>query len=58
MEHLREIGIDMRPFNTEKHIRLWAGLCPGNNKSAEKQNAHLLRKAILISKVYFVKLPG
>jgi transposase len=33
---LAEIGADMSVFPSEKHISSWAGVCPGNNRSAGK----------------------
>lgn len=32
-----EIGLDMSPFPTEKHLSSWAGVAPGNNESAGKK---------------------
>ena len=34
---LAEIGTDMRRFASEKHLSSWAGVCPGNKRSAGKQ---------------------
>jgi transposase len=34
---LAEIGIEMSRFATAKHLASWAGMCPGNNKSAGKR---------------------
>lgn len=31
------IGTDMGRFPTDAHIASWAGLCPGSNESADKQ---------------------
>ena len=33
---LAEVGPDMRPFASVKHLGSWGGLCPGNNRSAGK----------------------
>ena len=33
------IGTDMSRFPTDKHISKWAGLCPGNNVSANKRKS-------------------
>lgn len=41
---IAEIGIDMKPFRTEEHIRLWAGLCPGNNESTGKRKSASVTK--------------
>ncbi len=32
-----EVGTDMTAFATAGHLASWAGLCPGNNQSAEKR---------------------
>jgi len=34
---LSEIGTDMSPFLSYKHLASWAGVCPGNNESAGKK---------------------
>jgi transposase len=36
---LAEIGSDMSRFPTEGHLAAWAGLCPGNNRSAGKRRS-------------------
>jgi transposase len=36
---LGEIGTDMNRFPTQGHLASWAGLCPGNNKSAGKRKS-------------------
>lgn len=34
---LAELGPDMTPFPTHRHVALWAGMCPGNEESAGKR---------------------
>ena len=36
---IAEIGTDMSVFPTAKHLASWAGLCPGNDKSAGKRRS-------------------
>jgi transposase len=41
---IAEIGTDMHRFPTDKHFVSWAAICPGNNRSAEKNRSGLTRK--------------
>jgi transposase len=41
---LAEIGVDMSLFPTAGHLLAWAGLCCGNNQSADKRRRSRLRK--------------
>jgi transposase len=36
---LAETGADMRQFPTTRHFSSWAGVCPGNNRSAGKNKS-------------------
>lgn len=36
---LAETGADMTQFPTQRHISSWAGVCPGNNRSAGKNRS-------------------
>lgn len=36
---IAEIGVDMRVFQTPKHLASWAGMCPGNNQSGGKHRS-------------------
>jgi transposase len=39
-----EIGVDMEQFPTAGHLAAWAGICPGNNRSAEKRKPEKIRR--------------
>ncbi len=39
-----EMGVDMSLFATDGHLAAWAGLCPGNNRSANKRRGEPARK--------------
>ena len=41
---IAEIGTDMSVFPTAGHLASWAGLCPGNDKSAGKRRSGRTRK--------------
>jgi transposase len=41
---LAEIGADMSQFESAKHLSHWAGICPGNNRSAGKSKHSRIKK--------------
>jgi len=51
---LAEIGADMSAFHSANHLASWAGLCPGNNRSAGKQRSGRVRKGNLHLKAALV----
>lgn len=41
---IAEIGTDMHRFPSDKHFVSWAAICPGNNRSADKNRSGATRK--------------
>jgi transposase len=41
---IAEIGVDMSAFPTAKHLASWAGVCPGNDRSAGKRRSGRTRQ--------------
>ena len=42
---LAEIGADMTEFETPAHLCSWAGICPGNHRSAGNSKGSRIKKA-------------
>lgn len=46
---IAEIGVDMKVFNSSKHLCSWAGLTPQNNESAgKKKSVHISRAGVYL----------
>jgi len=41
---IAELGVDIRPFPSDRPLASWAALCPGNNESAGKHRSGKTRK--------------
>jgi transposase len=41
---IAEVGADLQPFEDAEHLASWAGMCPGNHKSAGKRFSGKTRK--------------
>ena len=48
------IGTDMSRFPSDRHISKWAGLCPGNNESAQKRRSGKTTKGNKVLKTTLV----
>jgi transposase len=56
-----EIGTDMTRFATARHLASWAGLCPGNDKSAGKRRSGKTRvgtRAVRLGANWALARPG
>lgn len=52
---LSEIGVDMSPFGNKDRLSSWAGMCSGNNQSANKKKVVVQGTATNSSKQCYVK---
>jgi len=52
---LSEIGVDMSCFGSKDRLSSWAGVCPGNNQSANKKKAVVQGTEINLSRQCFVR---
>ena len=43
-EILVELGPDLSEFKSQRHLAAWAGLCPGNDQSADKRRSAKMRQ--------------
>ncbi len=39
-----EIGVDRRPFPSDRHLTSWTGLCPGHHESVGKHTSGKTRQ--------------
>jgi transposase len=51
---IAEIGVEMSAFANADHLASWAGLCPGNHRSAGKQRSGKIRKGNVYLKAALV----
>lgn len=52
---LSEIGVDMSPFGNKDRLSSWAGICPGNNETANKKKGVKPGMATNSSRQYYVR---
>jgi transposase len=41
---ISEIGVDLSPFPSDRHLTSWSGICPGHHESAGKRQSGKTRK--------------